>query len=177
MLAEILKYTYNDYKNWEGDWELIDGYPVAMAPSPFGPHQAIMSKLVTILNIQLEKCNNDCFVYAELDWIINDFTVVRPDVSVVCKKIRKHLKETPEFIAEIVSNSSVKIDEKIKFDLFEKEGVKTYMIISIPTRKVRVFKLQNNEYKKIADKEEGEIGFKISNCEINFDAAVFWRYL
>ena len=27
-------YTYEDYKRWEGDWELIDGVPLAMAPSP-----------------------------------------------------------------------------------------------------------------------------------------------
>jgi len=26
--------TAPDYRQWEGDWELIAGYPVAMAPSP-----------------------------------------------------------------------------------------------------------------------------------------------
>ena len=87
MLAEVFKYTIKDYELWEGNWELIDGYPIAMAPSSFGPHQAIMTKLVTILNNYLDECNNNCFVYAELDWIINDFTVVRPDISVICKKI------------------------------------------------------------------------------------------
>jgi hypothetical protein len=28
-------YTYNDYKDWEGSWELIDGVPFAMAPAPY----------------------------------------------------------------------------------------------------------------------------------------------
>ncbi len=28
-IAKLLNYTYDDYKNWEGDWELIDGIPVS----------------------------------------------------------------------------------------------------------------------------------------------------
>jgi len=35
MLAEVFeKYTYEDYKRWKGDWELIEGFPFAMAPLP-----------------------------------------------------------------------------------------------------------------------------------------------
>ena len=34
-------YTYEDYKEWEGDWELIEGVPYAMAPSPMKTHQAL----------------------------------------------------------------------------------------------------------------------------------------
>ena len=35
MAALLLEtYTYDDYKNWQGDWELIYGHPYAMAPSP-----------------------------------------------------------------------------------------------------------------------------------------------
>jgi len=34
--AQLLpRYTYEDYKLWEGDWELLEGVPSAMAPSPF----------------------------------------------------------------------------------------------------------------------------------------------
>ncbi|MEO1923214.1 MAG: Uma2 family endonuclease, partial [Nautiliaceae bacterium] len=28
-------YTVKDYEQWEGDWELIEGRPYAMAPAPF----------------------------------------------------------------------------------------------------------------------------------------------
>ncbi len=27
-LSNFPRYTYNDYKNWKEDWELIDGYPL-----------------------------------------------------------------------------------------------------------------------------------------------------
>ena len=51
MPAYVLeKYTYEDYKQWEGDWELIDGIPQAMAPSPALKHQFIIMKLGYLMN-------------------------------------------------------------------------------------------------------------------------------
>ena len=38
-------YTVSEYARWEGDWELIDGVPIAMSPSPFGPHERVGSEL------------------------------------------------------------------------------------------------------------------------------------
>jgi len=56
-VATILNYTYDDYKNWDGDWELIDGIPVSMAPTSMKIHQKIASELFFYLkqNIQ-EEC-------------------------------------------------------------------------------------------------------------------------
>ena len=34
-LAQRLRYTYDDYRRWEGDWELIGGFGVAQAPGAF----------------------------------------------------------------------------------------------------------------------------------------------
>ena len=69
MNIEPPRYIYEDYKLWQGDWELIDGYPFAMVPSPYGKHQKIMSRILSIFNAELEGC--DCDVYPELDWIID----------------------------------------------------------------------------------------------------------
>lgn len=30
---QVPRYTYNDYKNWKEDWELVDGYPYQLLPS------------------------------------------------------------------------------------------------------------------------------------------------
>ena len=38
-------YTYDDYKIWKGNWELIDGIAYAMALSPIFEHQDISSKI------------------------------------------------------------------------------------------------------------------------------------
>ncbi|HEO65459.1 MAG TPA: Uma2 family endonuclease, partial [Spirochaetes bacterium] len=37
----IPRYTYEDYVNWEGRWELIDGLPYAMSPLPSINHQQV----------------------------------------------------------------------------------------------------------------------------------------
>ena len=40
-------YTYEDYCNWEGRWELIEGIPFAMSPAPAPGHQRILAKIIT----------------------------------------------------------------------------------------------------------------------------------
>jgi len=44
-LNYIEYYTYEDYKRWEGDWELIEGMPYSMAPAPFKRHQNLSLKI------------------------------------------------------------------------------------------------------------------------------------
>ncbi|TCK06622.1 hypothetical protein [Phorcysia thermohydrogeniphila] len=34
--SELPHYTYEDYKHWEGKWELIEGIPYAMCPPLLG---------------------------------------------------------------------------------------------------------------------------------------------
>jgi len=41
-------YTYEDYKSWEGDWELINGIPYAMAPSPIKIHQKLIISISSL---------------------------------------------------------------------------------------------------------------------------------
>ena len=39
-------YTYDDYCQWEGQWELIEGMPYAMSPAPIPAHQRVNSTLI-----------------------------------------------------------------------------------------------------------------------------------
>lgn len=64
-LKYLPHYTVDDYKLWEGDWELIDGIPYATAPSPFGPHQRAASKGISSFERQLSPCK-DCIPNYEL---------------------------------------------------------------------------------------------------------------
>jgi len=86
-----IRYTIEDYRRWEGDWELIEGVPYAMAPSPLGRHQQIVGTLIHQFEEQLENCPEECFVYPELDWVIDQETVVRPDLMLVCRRISEYL--------------------------------------------------------------------------------------
>ena len=54
LSKELLpRYTYEDYKNLQGDWELVEGIPFALA-SPTVKHQRVLAKLVRYLDEALE---------------------------------------------------------------------------------------------------------------------------
>ena len=73
----IPHYSVNDYQQWEGNWELWEGIPVATTPFPFGKHQRLVAKCSHVFIDALEKAScKDCEVFIELDWIVNDDTVV-----------------------------------------------------------------------------------------------------
>ncbi len=145
MPALVLEtYTYDDYKNWEGDWELIYGHPFAMAPSPVGKHQFIMGRLIYQLNKILdEKECNKCFVLGEIDYIISDNTVLKPDVALVCGKLPKFIKKPPVAIFEIISPATKLRDEITKKEIYEKNGVKLFLVY--PDEKKVVFNEKETE--------------------------------
>jgi Uma2 family endonuclease len=167
-------YTVRDYFQWEGDWELIEGIPYAMAPSPLWKHQRVVSILVRQIEGQLENCPEGCFVCQEVDWIINEDTVVRPDVVVVCKRVEEYLKSPPEVIFEIVSKSTAFKDENLKFSLYEREKVKYYAIVYPDLKKMRVFKLEKSKYEKVFDSEDGSFTFEIK-CSFSINLDKLWR--
>lgn len=123
-------YTVSDYLSWQGDWELWDGIPIAMTPSPFGPHSQAVSKLVTSLQIAVESGNCHASVLTELDWIVSDSTVVRPDIMLVCgDPPSEHLHDTPALLVEVLSPSTQLRDTTVKMALYASCGVKHYLIV------------------------------------------------
>ncbi len=162
----IPRYTYADYCLWEGDWELICGYPYSMAPSPFGPHQRISREFTTSISIQLKKKDCKCEAFADLDWIIDDENVVRPDVMIVCgEKVVKHLEYAPVWIVEILSASTAFRDQIVKKELYAEKGVKYYLIADTDKKTIIVYELINGEY--IA-KSDGKFDLT-DHCSIELD--------
>lgn len=162
-------YTYSDYVEWEGDWELIGGVAYAMAPSPIFSHQAISSLIVQSLGKSLHNCEQ-CMVVSEMDYKLSDDTIVRPDISLVCGQIEgAYIKKDPELIVEIVSKSSTLRDEKIKFELYQNEKVKYYILLYPEDLKAKIYYLENHKYEKVVDILEGSFAFDGMECDVNVD--------
>ena len=168
MPAYVLeKYTYEDYKHWEGDWELIDGIPQAMAPSPALKHQFIMGKIIYNLNKKLDELEcNKCFVLGETDYIISDDTVLKPDVALVCGKLPTFIKKPPIAIFEIISPSTKLRDEITKKTIYKKAGVKNLFLV-YPDEKKVIFN----------DKEIEKIQIDSPCGAIEFDAKEIFKGL
>ncbi|MCW3128019.1 MAG: hypothetical protein JWO03_3677 [Bacteroidetes bacterium] len=166
-VEHIPRYTYADYCLWEGDWELINGYPYSMAPSPFGSHQRVSIEFASAIHSQLRQKGCDCQVFADLDWIVNDDNVVRPDVMIVCgERVEKHLQYAPVWIVEILSASSGLRDQIIKKELYANQGVRYYLIADPDKKTVVVHELQEGEYRMKQDNK-----FDLNDhCSITLDS-------
>jgi len=126
------RYTVEDYLRWEGDWELWDGHPVSMSPAPGWNHQKLCSNLHFELETQLRASGcGDCDLFFEIDWHVDDSTVVRPDLLLVCDHPAggKAIIQRPELVVEILSPSTAKNDLLAKRSLYETQGVPFYLIL------------------------------------------------
>ena len=159
------KYTYKDYEKWEDRFELIDGVAYAMAPAPIPKHQILVGRIYNELIENLDCKNCEVFI-APVDWKIDEQTVVQPDVSIFCEDIenKKYLTTIPKLVVEVLSVSTIFKDVNIKFKLYEKVGVKYYVIVNPENNEYKIFKLKNGEYK-----EKKEAKFKWDDCETKID--------
>jgi Uma2 family endonuclease len=173
-LVRMEYYSKYDFYEWEGDWELIEGIPYAMSPSPMYGHQYINGKIYRQLDEKLDNCSF-CHAVFETDVEFSDDTVVRPDCMVICYEPKERLNKAPEVIFEIVSKSSAKRDELLKFDLYQSEGVKYYILTYPDGNKAKVYKLENGKYLKVGDFTDEKYEFVLSKCKINFDFNFIWR--
>jgi len=169
-------YTYDDYKVWEGDWELIHGVAYAMAPAPMIKHQRISSKIAYVLEEALSSCTL-CQALIAVDWKIADDTVVQPDNLVICHTPmhEAYLVKTPELIFEILSKSTRLKDTGLKFELYEREGAAYYVIVDPESEIAKIYRLNSEgRYVKFADVSSECVDFKLSKCEISFDFSKIW---
>ena len=165
-------YSKDDYYEWEGDWELIYGTPYAMSPSPMFGHQYISMKISRQLDESLDNCSS-CYALFETDVEFSEDTVVRPDCMVICYEPLERLNRAPEIVFEIISKSSARRDEKLKFEIYQDEGVKYYVLVY--PNKAKVYKLEKNRYVKVGDFKDESYNFKIKKCNIDFNFNLIWK--
>lgn len=174
-LTDAIKhYTLSDYSQWQGDWELIQGRPVAMTPSPGVTHQRVSLKIARQFDEQFENCSS-CTVVYETDWEVAEDTVVRPDIMVLCGEHQERVNRRPELIVEVVSETTARIDERIKFQLYAEEGVPFYVLAYPKQKKVKIFQLDTGIYKKIDDFSEGNWSFLLAGCTGKLDFSKIWQ--
>ena len=170
-------YTYDDYMMWEGNWELFEGFPVAMAPAPMITHQAIATKLISQLDDEILNCER-CLVLGEADYKLNDDTIFRPDIALICDETHdKYMTKSPEIVVEIISKSTAKNDENYKFDKYEEEKVKYYILVYPDDLRAKIYKLIDGKFDKQGDFSKESYDFEDTLCGVSVDFdKVFKRF-
>ena len=130
--------------------ELIDGVIYNMAP-PNTLHQRLVSVLHYKITDYIKKNNGDCEVYpAPFAVFLNadDRNYVEPDISVICDKDKlndKGCNGAPDWIIEIISPSTKRIDYGIKLLKYRTAGVREYWIVNPLTNTVNVYNFEKEE--------------------------------
>jgi len=126
-------FTWTDYRTWPDDerWELIAGVAYAMAPAPSTKHQSVGARLYSRLERGLEGKPCKPFI-APTDVKLSDLDVVQPDILVVCDSARitpTHIEGAPEVVIEVLSPATAAKDLRQKKTLYERAGVREYLVI------------------------------------------------
>ena len=152
------RYTLADALNWDEQEriELIDGYPIMQA-SPTRAHQKAVSELNRQLGNYLD--GKKCEVYPspftvrpferDGDYPEDVDTVVEPDITVVCDPSKLDdtgCKGAPDLVMEILSPSTSRHDKFVKFNLYQRAGIREYWIVDPTDKSVQVFFLENGYY-------------------------------
>jgi Uma2 family endonuclease len=140
--------TYEDFLLFPDDGrrhELIDGEHYVTA-SPNTRHQRISLRLAVALGgyFQAYPDRGELFA-APFDVVLSNFDVVEPDLLVVLEDQREitteiHVRGAPAIVVEILSPGTRRVDEKIKYGLFARTGVREYWVVDPELDLIKVFR-------------------------------------
>lgn len=141
-LPKKTTYTIDDiYKLPDGQRaELIDGQ-IYMMPPPSATHQRISGFLHWAVSDYIRKNKGDCEILAAPFAVFlhdDDKNYLEPDLSIICDKGKmdeKGCHGAPDWIIEIVSSGSKRMDYYKKLYLYQEAGVREYWIVD-PLKKI-----------------------------------------
>jgi Uma2 family endonuclease len=147
-------YSYSEYLTWsmKERVELIKGRLFKMTPAPSLIHQQVSGAIFFEISQYLK--NKPCQVFhPPFDVRLPKkgekeiYTVVQPDISVVCdenKLDEKGCLGAPNLIVEIISPSTANKDLHEKYDLYEEAGVGEYWTVFPNEGTISVFILNDH---------------------------------
>ncbi len=144
--------TYDDLLTFPGDdglrRELLDG-ELVVTPSPVVRHQRAVTRLFRVLDAWTTAHGGETFM-APLDVVLTRHDVVEPDVFVVAADDvvddDGHVFVVPVLAAEVLSPSTRRLDLVRKRLLYERHGVRTYLVVDPVDRLVLLHEHDGQAY-------------------------------
>jgi Uma2 family endonuclease len=146
------KYTVDDYMMLEegAPFQLINNELIVLPPS-LSIHQAICARLAQVTCNFLDSTNDNGFLACALDTKLDDGNVFRPDILYIAEErkqeiVKEWIEGVPEFIIEVISIESAYYDLRQKMDIYEKYGVKEYIIVDPIEQSAELYALKDGAY-------------------------------
>lgn len=151
-LAQEKRYTIDDiYTLPDGERaELIDGQIYMMAP-PTRQHQDIAGELFGTIREYILANTGSCRPYVAPFAVFlneNDTNYVEPDISVICNPDKLNDKGcigAPDWIIEIVSSGSRRMDYFTKLFKYRTSGVREYWIVDPEKDRILVYNFDSED--------------------------------
>ena len=143
--------------------------PYALSPAPSNKHQRLASELSMLFGNALTGCKK-CNVFQPVNYKIKDDTVLQPDLSMLCRPFThpNYIDFPPTLVVEILSPSSNSKDNNEKYELYEMNGVKYYLMIDPSFQKLEIFELVDNTYQPMAV-NPSSYKFDLEECKATID--------
>lgn len=175
-LKEEKKYTIDDILALpeEEHAELIDGQIYYQA-APSRKHQEISGELYAAIHEYIKKNGGPCKVYhAPFAVLLNDddSVYIEPDISVICDRNKlsdRGCEGAPDWIIEIVSPGSRRMDYMIKLFKYRTAGVREYWIVDYAKDMVMAYNFEKNEMETYTMSDKVPVGI-YDNLVIDFSA-------
>ncbi len=148
------EWTYEDYLNLPDDgrrYEIIEGV-LYVTNAPDYDHQFTVMEIAFQLKLFTTPNKLGVILTAPFEVHLSEKTrPVQPDVLFIRADKQpapgaKFFEGVPDLVVEVLSPSTTRTDQSIKFSAYEQAGVPEYWIANPKTRSVEVFTLSGGEY-------------------------------
>ena len=143
--------------------ELIDGRLYYMAP-PSRTHQKIAGKLFSAISEYIERKNGFCEPYIAPFAVYleeSSDTYVEPDISVICdtaKLDERGCNGAPDWVIEIVSPASRRMDYATKLFKYRSCGVREYWIVDPVKNRITVWNFETDNTEEFSFSDQVKAG-------------------
>lgn len=157
--------------------ELSDG-EITMAPPPTPVHQRYLRRLVSPLENFVEENQLGEVFRSPVAVRLWEGKIRQPDALFLKMEhldqiTGSHIEGAPDWVCEIISPRSRKIDSEEKLEEYAKAGIPEYWLLDSKTKTIRVYILEGNRYLLDASYGMGDIaksvtiaGFEIAVSEV-----------
>jgi Uma2 family endonuclease len=157
------KYTVDDYMMLEegAPFQLINN-ELIMSPSPNPVHRAIVARLSKVILVFLENNNIGGYTAGSPDVVFDENNVFQPDFLYVTREreneiVKDRVEGSPDMAIEILSPSNAYYDLHKKKAVYEKYGVKEYIVFDPAAKKAHLYALKNGVYHLHQTAEKNEV--------------------
>jgi Uma2 family endonuclease len=181
LTGERIILNYRDYCALPNDgrrYEILDG-ELSVSPSPKTRHQRVAFKLGRILSAHVPKFALGEILMAPLDVVLDDFSVVQPDLIFVAKANLEiigedNIRGAPNLLVEVLPPTNPDLDLRDKRQLYAKHGVPWYWIVDPDERTVLELERLGDTYREVSQPGGHAVFTPIVFARMNIPLAEVW---